>query len=95
MTYPESAKLMNDLDFRSRIKVAALEIAGYYLAETASTIAHNSRYKWAQLCYQSPDTVAGQLQHPVVMDAQVQTDGIAITDINLHDAVERVVNKII
>jgi hypothetical protein len=95
MTYPESADLMTNPDFRNRVKVAALEIANYYLAEDPGSIAHNSRYKWAQLCYQSPDAVAGQLQHPTVMDAQVQTDGAAITDTALHDAVERVVNKII
>jgi hypothetical protein len=29
------------------------------------------------------------------MDSQVQTDGAAITDADLHDAVERVVNKMI
>jgi hypothetical protein len=95
MTYNESAALMSDPEFRSRVKVAALEIANYYITEPPDTQAHNSRYKWAQLCYQSPDAVAGQLQHPVVMDDQVQTDGTAITDPALHDAVERVVNKVI
>ncbi|HEY1897559.1 MAG TPA: hypothetical protein VGG62_14865 [Terracidiphilus sp.] len=95
MIYTESAALMTDPEFRSRIKVAALEIANYYLVEDAATPSHNSRYKWGQLCYQSPDAVAGQLQHPTVMDSQVQTDGAAITDAALHDAVERVVNKVI
>jgi hypothetical protein len=95
MTYTESAALMTDLDFRNRTKVAALEIANYYLIEAPDTAGHNSRYKWAQLCYQSPDAVAAQLQHPVVMDSQVQTDGADITDADLHDAVERVVNKMI
>jgi hypothetical protein len=95
MTYTESAALMTDLEFRSRVKVAALEIANYYSIEAPDTAGHNSRYKWAQLCYQSPDAVAGQLQHPTVMDAQVQTNGAAITDPDLHDAVERVVNKTI
>jgi hypothetical protein len=95
MIYSESASLMNDPNFRSRVKVAALEIANYYLIEAPDTAGHNSRYKWAQLCYQSPDAVAGQLQHPVVMDTQVQADGSAISDADLHNAVERVVDKMI
>jgi hypothetical protein len=86
---------MTDPDFRNRIKVASLEIANYYLTEPADTPGHGSRYKWGGLCYQSPDAIAGQLQPPVVMDPQVQTDGTAISDTNLHDAVERVVGKII
>jgi hypothetical protein len=95
MTYEASAALMADPDFRARIKVAALEIANYYLIEAPDSAGHNSRYKWAQLCYQSPDAVAAQLQHPTVMDSQVQTAGKDITDPDLHDAVERVVNKMI
>jgi hypothetical protein len=95
MAYEASAALMADIAFRDRIKVAALEIATAYQAEDPTTPAHNSRYKWAVLCFQSPDAVAGQLQHPVVMDPTVQANGSGIIDADLHDAVERVVNKII
>ena len=95
MTYQESSDLMNDVSFRGRIKVAALDIATYYLGEDPSTYAHNSRYKWAQSVFLSPDSVAAQFQPAVVMDTQVQTDGTAITDSALKSAVEGVVNKLI
>jgi hypothetical protein len=95
MTFTESATLMADSAFRNRVKVAAMSIATTYLAEPADTPSHNSRYKWASTCFQSPDAVAGQLQHPVVMDSQVQTDGASITDADLQTATERVIDKMI
>ena len=95
MTYQESAALMTDIQFRDRIKVAALVLAEYYLTEDPATTAHNSRYKWGQQVFLTPDAIASQLQPATVMDPQVQTDGSAITDDLLKSAVEGIVNKII
>ena len=95
MTYDDSSKLMNDMAFRGRIKVAALKYADSILGEASDIPAHNSRYKWAQQTTQQPDIIAQQLQPPVVMDAAVQSAGSAITDDALQGSVEAVVNKII
>ena len=94
MTYNESAALMTDPEFRGRIKVACLKYADSIVGEPTGTAAHNTRLKWAQTCFQGPDMVAAQTQPPVVMDAEVQADGPAITDLALQVAVETVVNKL-
>ena len=95
MTYEESATLMNDAAFRGRIKVAALKAATFYQSEDAATPGHNSRYNWAQRCFQAPDSVATQLQPPVVMDTGVQTEGAEISDAALQASVEATIGKII
>jgi len=86
---------MGDVELRNRIKVAVLTYASYILNEGTGVPAHTSRVRWAQQVYQSPDSVAAQVQPPVVMDGQVQLDGAAITDAALQTAVEGVVNKLI
>jgi hypothetical protein len=93
MTYDESAALMIDPTFRSRVKVACLKFADFIDGEDASTPGHNARLRWAVNCFQSPDQTAAQIQPPTVMDAQVQTDGAAITDTALQTAVETTVEK--
>ena len=93
MTYVESAALMNDAEFRGRVKVAALKYADSILVEANTVPAHNTRERWALNTFQNPDMVAGQLQSPVVMDAAVQAAGAAITDAALQASVETVVNK--
>ena len=93
MTYQESAALMNDFEFRGRIKVSALKFADSIMIEAGTVPAHNTREKWALNTMQNPEMVAAQLQPPVVMDAQVQTDGKEITDSALQVSVETVVNK--
>lgn len=93
MTYNESAALMTDLEFNGRIKVAAIKYADAIINEPSTTGAHNTRLRWAQGCFQNPTGTAQQLQPPVVMDAEVQADGPAITDAALQVAVETVVNK--
>lgn len=94
MTYDESAALMNDPAFRGRVKVSALQFAATINSEATDTPAHNTRMKWATNCMQVPDTVAIQLQAPVVMEASVQAAGSDITDADLQTAVESVVNKL-
>lgn len=95
MTYTESAALMQDPDFRGRIKVAVLKYADSILGEPTTTPAHNSRLKWAQMAYQAPDSVALSIQSPVVMDAAVQEAGKDIDDAALQGAVETTVNKLL
>jgi hypothetical protein len=93
MTYEESAVLMQDSGFRGRIKVAALKYATSISDEPTNIPAHNTRLRWAQQCFGAPDSVAQQIQHPVVMDGAVQSSGADITDDALQGAVEAVVNK--
>jgi len=95
ITYEESAALMTDPTFRGRVKVSCLHFADYILGEAASTPAHNTRVRWAQQCYISPETVAQQTQSPTVMEPAVQTQGAAIPDDQLQTAVETAVNKMI
>ena len=95
LTYQESSDLMNDMQFRGRIKVSSLAYATYILGEAPGTTAHNSRYKWAQSVFQAPDIIATGLQPGVVMHDLVQANGAAITDGDLDTAVQTVVNKLI
>lgn len=94
MTYEESGALMEDRNFRIRIKVGAMKYADYIYLEAATVPGHTSRYRWAQNCFAQPDIVAAQIQPPVVMDPAVQTDGAAIADEALQSAIEGVVNKL-
>ena len=95
MTYVESATLMNDIEFRGRIKVSCLKYADYIHNEGPGTAGHTSRLRWAQSVYQNPEGTATQIQPPVVMDTAVQGAGAAITDEALQNAVENVVNRMI
>lgn len=93
MTYDESKVLMDDMDFRGRIQVAALKYGDSIMIEANNVPAHNTRMRWAQQCFQQPQMTAANLQPAVVMDAQVQVDGKNITDAALQVSVETVVNK--
>ena len=93
MTYTESAALMVDIEFRGRIKVAAIKYADSIIGEPTGTPAHNTRLRWAQQCEMNPDGTAAQLAPPVVMDAAVQADGAEISDEMLQASVEVTVNK--
>jgi hypothetical protein len=95
MTYVESAGLMNDLEFRGRIKVACLKFGTYIIDEPTSIPAHSTRVRWAQNTAINPDQAAMQIQPMVVMDPQVQAEGPAISDAELQTAVESTVNRII
>lgn len=95
LSYSDSAALMMDTTFRGRIKTALLHFASYVMGESPGTAAHNSRYKWAQQAYLSPDAVALQLQPIVVMDANVQANGSSVDDPTLQTAVETAINSII
>ena len=95
LTYTQSADLMNDPEFRGRIKVACLTFANYIFGEAVNVPAHNTRLKWAQQTLLMPDSVTGQVAPTVVMDPAVQQDGAEITDAALQSAVENAVNKLL
>jgi len=95
LTYEESAALMNDQQFRGRVKVSALKYADSILNEANTVAAHNTRERWAIGAMQNPEYTATQLQPAVVMDVAVQTEGAAISDAALQGAVEGVVNKML
>jgi hypothetical protein len=93
LTYAQSATLMKDPTFIDRVKVAVLKYANFILAEALTVPQHNARHRWAVSASLGPDSVAQIVAQPVVMDAQVQTDGGAITDANLQTSVEAVLNS--
>lgn len=95
LTYEESAALMKDPVFVDRVKVACLKFADFILNEAPTVPGHSSRYRWAQQTTVNPDNAAQTITPPTVMDAAVQTDGAAITDVALQTTVETVVNKLI
>lgn len=101
MTDEESATLMQNVIFRGRIKVEALRYADSIFGEATSTPAHNTRVRWANDTFRSPDQAAQALQPPVVMDPAVQSAAVdpdgdsAITDAALGGAVQAAVNKML
>lgn len=95
LTYEQSAALMTDEAFRSRIKVACITYARYISDEPSNTPAHATRIRWSQQTLTSPDVSVTQVTPTTVMDAAVQQDGSAITDQGLQGAVENSVNKLL
>jgi hypothetical protein len=95
LDYAGSAALMNDLEFRGRIKVACLKYADFIMLEAASVPAHATRIRWAQNTFLSPDGAAGTVTPAVVMDPAVQAAGATIADPALQSAVENTVNKML
>jgi hypothetical protein len=95
LNYQDSAALMTDGSFRGRVKVACLHWAAYVMAEATTTASHNARYRYAMTIYQSPDTVAGQVQPPTVQDSNVQAAGAQVDDATLQAAVEKVINDLL
>lgn len=81
----ESANLMNDQTFRSRIKAAALQYALYIQSQANNS---NSRANWAQRTIQAPDQMVGLLAGAVVMNTNVQQAGAEVTDPALIAAVQ-------
>lgn len=92
LSYVDSASLMSDPVFQSRVKVACLHYAEYIFGEPTNTTAHNTRYKWARSAAEQPDTAAAAVLPIVVMDPNVQSAGSAITDAALQTAVETALN---
>lgn len=93
MTLLESSELMNDVDLRNRIKVAALKYADTILNREISAAGINGQRAWAQRCQQQPDVTAAQLQPSVVMDSALQSAGKDVTDEALQGAVETTINR--
>jgi hypothetical protein len=95
MTYEETAELMKDPIFRSRVTVACTKYASYISDEQPNVPAHPTRYKWAQQTLVAPDVSANVVIPTVVWDTEVQANGAAITDVALQGAVETAVQKLI
>ena len=95
LDYTQSADLMRDGVFISRVKVACLKFADYILNEAVTTPGHSSRYRWAQATTSNPDLTAQTVTPPTVMDSAVQDAGSDITDAALQSSVESVVNKLV
>lgn len=95
LTFEESASLINDAAFRGRVKVACLSYAGSILAAPPSGPASNSRFRWAQSCYQNPDITAAQVTPPTVMNVNVQIHGGGIDDQSLLASVQYVVEQML
>jgi hypothetical protein len=93
LDYTSSSKLMNDMDFRGRIKVACLHFAAYIQGEDPSVPAHNTRFTWQQQCMQNPDMMAGRYAPAVVGDPNVQSLGDTIDDAALQTATETAIQK--
>lgn len=85
MTFEESAALMNDADFRGRVKVAALQYATGIMLQSGNS---KSRTVWAQNTMQSPDMQAQVLTPNVVMNVNVQMAGADISDQDLAAATQ-------
>jgi hypothetical protein len=94
MTFEESAALMNDPQFRGRIKVACLKYADYVVTSNLPGTGMSLR-RWADQTFTAPDVSAQQVQAAVVMDAAVQSTGPSIADPALQSAVETVVKKMV
>lgn len=94
MTYLETAALMVDPEFASRVKVSCLTFAEYIINEPTNVPAHATRLKWAMNTFTSPDSAAAAILPVVVMDPNVQSQGAAISDADLQTAVEASLNKV-
>lgn len=96
MTFEESAQLINNPQFRGRVKVAVLQRAVSIMQSgPGSAPGSNAVLRWAQNAIQNPDTAAQQVQAATVMEPGVQSMGADIDDGGLQFAVENAVNKIL
>ena len=94
LDYAATSALMGNQGFRDRIKIGCLKYADYITNEGPSVNAHWTRLKWAQMTLSSPESAVQQIMPLVVMDAQTQLDGDAITDAALQPVIESAVNKL-
>jgi hypothetical protein len=95
LSYEQSYNLMNDSGFMGRIQVACLTYASYIAGEPAGTVAHNTRYRWAQATFLNPRAAAITVQPSVVMEEPVQTQGSGISDQDLQLSTETAVNQML
>lgn len=93
LDYDSSAKLMTDMDFRGRIKVAITKFANSIQDEEPTVSAHNTRFKWAQNALTNLDAQVQQFTPAIVLDPAVQTQGDAIDDNGLQGATETAIQK--
>ena len=94
LSYTESNKLMQDPDFRGRVKVACLMYAQAINIEPTDTVGHNTRFKWAGICADNPEFMTNKVTPNATMDPAVQSAGSAIDDAALQAAVQKTVDGI-
>ena len=90
LSLEQSAQLMNDNDFRGRVKVALLNIALQTIQQANQGL---SKQRWAQSTIGSPDLAAVQLIGSVVLQPGVQEMGTNIDDGTLAFAVGNALNS--
>jgi hypothetical protein len=96
MTYTETFELTKDPVFRGRVSTACVHYANFITDEPASTMAHSTRYRWAQQTLIGPEASVIRVIATVCNDGAVQdAPGAAITDAALQTAVETSVNKLL
>lgn len=93
MTYEESAQLIQNPQFRGRIKVACLTYASRIISQGGG--ASNALLRWCNQTMQMPDQAAQNVQGPAVMEPGVQSQGANIDDGSLQFSVENAVNKML
>jgi hypothetical protein len=91
MTLEESANLINNMQFRSRVKAACLVYASRILAERGTH--NNAQIRWAQQTFSNSDNAAQLTIGPTAMEPGVQGPGASIDDGGLQFSVENAVNK--
>jgi hypothetical protein len=93
LSYQETAALMTDATFNSRIAVACMTYAKYIAGETTPMQGRNTAVRWAQATVANASASASAIAPVVVMDPNVQAQGAAIDDPGLQTAVETAINN--
>ena len=96
MSYTETFELTKDPVFRGRVSTACVHYANFIADEPSDTMAHSTRYRWAQQTLVGPDASVNRVIATVCNDSAVQdAPGAAITDAALQTTVETAVNKLL
>lgn len=96
IAYKDAFALLDDGELQARVRYAILHSAAYILIEDKETVDHANRVDWAHKAFRE------QLQMPlrqvllyVITDANVQTAGAAVTDVQLQGAVDAILPTLV
>lgn len=96
MSYQATFELTTDPVFRGRVSTACVHYANFITDEPSNTMAHSTRFRWAQQTLVGPEASVNRVIATVCNDAAVQeAPGAAITDAALQTTVETAVNKLL
>lgn len=87
MSYIATADLANADSFRTRVKMAAVRVAGTVLGEDIAELGQMQAMKrldLAQRVLRDPDAVLGSFIYPVVANPQIAAVGLEATDGDLE-----------